>query len=121
MTRLSRPARLFLIRPLVQLYKIAMSAQVFNPNPIVFSTSKAQRTTEISPHSLWLNDDDQLQVESDDSVEPIDQEEIFGMRVYPFCSQLTIKHLFFQTSSGRSMIQNIQTLLRNCESFLHPK
>ena len=76
---------LFLIR------QFAMSAQVFNPNPIVFSTSKAQRTTEISPHSLWVNDldDDQLQVESDNSLEPIDQEEIFGMRVYPFYSQFS--------------------------------
>jgi hypothetical protein len=56
-----------------------MLAEVFNPNPIVFSTSKAQRRTEISPHSLWVNDDSQDEIEPDNSVEPIDQEEIFGI------------------------------------------
>jgi hypothetical protein len=56
-----------------------MPAEIFNPNPVVFSTSKAQRRTEVSPHSLWLTDDSQKEVEPDDSVEPIDQEEIFGI------------------------------------------
>ena len=55
-----------------------MPAEIFNPNPIVFSATKAQRRTELSPHSLWVDDDGRDEVESDNSVEPIDQDEIFG-------------------------------------------
>ena len=55
-----------------------MLTEIFNPNPTVFSTTKAQRRFELSPHSLWVGDDAQNEIEPDNSVEPIDQEEIFG-------------------------------------------
>ena len=55
-----------------------MLTEIFNPNPTVFSTTKAQRRFELSPHSLWVGDDAQDEFEPDNSVEPIDQEEIFG-------------------------------------------
>jgi hypothetical protein len=62
--------------------------EIFNPNPVVFSATKAPRRTELSPHSLWVDDDGQDELESDDSVEPIDQDEIFG-KITPPRSNLT--------------------------------
>jgi len=53
--------------------------EIFNPNPVVFSTSKASvRKTDLQAHSLWINDDSQSDIDTDDAVEPIDQDEIFG-------------------------------------------
>lgn len=53
--------------------------EIFNPNPVVFSTPKASvRKTDLPAHSLWINDDSKSEIDADDAVEPIDQDEIFG-------------------------------------------
>lgn len=55
-----------------------MPAEVFNPNPIVFSTAKSDsRKLELSSQSLWLDDPSSSESESDQA-DPIDQHEIFG-------------------------------------------
>ena len=55
-----------------------MPGEIFNPNPVIFSTAKAQgRQSDLLAHSLWI--DDPLSSEDDaDDLEPIDQDEIFG-------------------------------------------
>lgn len=66
-----------------------MPAEVYNPNPTVFSPAKsAGRKSEYSGQSLWL--DDKVQTEDDaDQVDPIDPEEIFGScRSNPFLINL---------------------------------
>ncbi|KAF9030783.1 FAM96B protein [Panaeolus papilionaceus] len=56
-----------------------MPAEVFNPNPIVFSTAKSDsRKLELSSQSLWLDDPSSSESESD-QVDPIDQHEIFDL------------------------------------------
>jgi len=100
-----------------------MPAEIFNPNPVVFSTTKAQRRTELSPHSLWVDDDGQDEVESDNSVEPIDQDEIFG-KITPLQDLIRPDNQPirpFQISFALSMTQNIRILSRNCESCQHRK
>lgn len=61
-----------------------MSAEVFNPNPTIFVTSKARKQAyaTLKPHSLWLddrvgNEEDEYD-QSDEAQEVIDQDEIFG-------------------------------------------
>lgn len=55
-----------------------MPAEVFNPNPVVFSPTKSlARKSELLAQSLWLDEptssDDEV-----DELELIDQEEVFG-------------------------------------------
>lgn len=55
-----------------------MAGEIFNPNPVVFSTSKnSGRKADVSVHSLWIVDTNQIEEETDE-VEVIDQDEIFG-------------------------------------------
>ncbi|PPR05996.1 hypothetical protein CVT26_005718 [Gymnopilus dilepis] len=56
-----------------------MPGEIFNPNPVIFSTAKAQgRQSDLLAHSLWI--DDPLSSEDDaDDLEPIDQDEIFDL------------------------------------------
>lgn len=61
-----------------------MPGEIFNPNPTIFSTSKTQRKTEQLSHSLWINDDPHPDADPDDVLQPIDQDEIFGI----ICFQL---------------------------------
>ncbi|CAA7265356.1 unnamed protein product [Cyclocybe aegerita] len=57
-----------------------MPAEIFNPNPVVFSTSKSGKKPDLSPHSLWINDDPENdENDADEVVEAIDQEEIFDL------------------------------------------
>ncbi|TFK27337.1 FAM96B protein, partial [Coprinopsis marcescibilis] len=55
-------------------------AELFNANPVVFSTFKASssRLNEKLSHSLWLNDNSDTEDEEND-VEEIDQNEIFDL------------------------------------------
>ncbi|KAF9533519.1 hypothetical protein CPB83DRAFT_845415 [Crepidotus variabilis] len=54
--------------------------EIFNPNPVVFSTAKsAGRRSDLSPHSLWINDDSGSDSEVEDKIEPIDQDEVFDL------------------------------------------
>ncbi|PPR03526.1 hypothetical protein CVT24_007012 [Panaeolus cyanescens] len=53
-----------------------MPAEIFNPNPVVFSTVK--RKLDVSAQSLWIDDVLLSEQESDDP-EPIDQNEIFDL------------------------------------------
>ncbi|KAF8968408.1 hypothetical protein BDZ97DRAFT_1800445 [Flammula alnicola] len=56
-----------------------MPGEIFNPNPVVFSTSKAAgRQADILTHSLWINDTSSSEDEADE-VEAIDQDEIFDL------------------------------------------
>lgn len=59
-----------------------MPSEIFNPNPTIFTPSKAStRRRAHLDNSLWPeeeNDHDSAIDDSDD-VEPIDQEEIFGI------------------------------------------
>jgi len=88
-----------------------MSSEVFNPNPIVFSTTKssARRKPSSSSHSLWIAD----KAESDygsDEVEVIDGEEVFGLyRALIPTSLLTPLFVFWalQNSFDRLVTQNI--------------
>lgn len=55
-----------------------MAGEIFNPNPVVFSTFKISgRKADASVHSLWIHDTDQSDDETDE-VEAIDQDEVFG-------------------------------------------
>lgn len=55
-----------------------MTGEIFNPNPVVFSTSKTSgRKLDATVHSLWMEDTSQSDDETDE-VEAIDQGEIFG-------------------------------------------
>ena len=55
-----------------------MTAEIFNPNPVIFSASKSSgRKVNTSVHSLWMDDVNQSDDETDE-VEAIDQDEIFG-------------------------------------------
>ena len=59
----------------------AMPAEIFNPNPVIFSAPKsAGRLSDLSAHSLWINDSSISEDEADER-EPIDQDEIYGMRL----------------------------------------
>jgi hypothetical protein len=56
-----------------------MPTEIFNPNPIIFSSTKVLgRKSELLSRSLWIDepvsDDDEV-----DGVELIDSDEIFGM------------------------------------------
>jgi len=56
-----------------------MPAEIFNPNPVIFSASKsAGRPSDLSAHSLWINDSSLSEDEADET-EPIDQDEIYGI------------------------------------------
>jgi len=58
---------------------LTMTAEIFNPNPVVFSASKSSgRKVDASAHSLWL-DDTNLSDDETDEVEAIDQDEIFDL------------------------------------------
>lgn len=60
---------------------MASRGEIFNPNPVVFSTTRGSgRKSELSPHSLWINDDSGSDSDGEDKVEPIDQDEIFGAK-----------------------------------------
>jgi len=56
-----------------------MTGEIFNPNPVVFSTSKTSgRKLDATVHSLWMEDTSQSDDETDE-VEAIDQDEIFDL------------------------------------------
>ena len=56
-----------------------MAGEIFNPNPVIFSASKnSGRKADVSVHSLWIDDENQFEDETDE-VEVIDQDEIFGI------------------------------------------
>jgi len=56
-----------------------MPAEIFNPNPVIFSASKrAGCLSDLPAHSLWLNDDSFSEDEADET-EPIDQDEIYDL------------------------------------------
>lgn len=56
-----------------------MAGEIFNPNPVVFSASKnSGRKADVSVHSLWIDDTNQIEDETDE-VEAIDQDEIYGI------------------------------------------
>jgi hypothetical protein len=60
-----------------------MAGEIFNPNPVVFSASKnSGRKVDVSVHSLWIDDTNQFEEETDE-VEAIDQDEIFGIPSIP--------------------------------------
>ena len=60
-----------------------MPAEIFNPNPVIFSASKSVgRPSDLSAHSLWINDSSLSEDEADET-EPIDQDEIYGMHSQP--------------------------------------
>lgn len=55
-----------------------MAGEIFNPNPIVFSSSKPTgRKSDIAAQSLWIDEIPELDDGVDD-VDLIDQDEIFG-------------------------------------------
>jgi len=62
-----------------------MSSEVFNPNPTIIATAAptARKRAARARHSLWLSDDnsddDILDSADDDTPEPIDADEIFGL------------------------------------------
>ncbi|KAG2020832.1 FAM96B protein, variant 2 [Coprinopsis cinerea AmutBmut pab1-1] len=55
-------------------------SELFNANPVVFSTTKpsSSRLAEKSAQSLWLYDNSDTEEEGNE-VEEIDQDEVFGM------------------------------------------
>ncbi|RDB24090.1 hypothetical protein Hypma_008705 [Hypsizygus marmoreus] len=56
-----------------------MPAEIFNPNPIVFSPAKPTgRLADLHAQSLWINDTTEPEEGADD-VDPIDQDEIFDL------------------------------------------
>ena len=76
-----------------------MSAEIFNPNPTIFITTKLRSPSAFSKgNSLWLDDGDDSDLEErrDDSpeIEDIDREEIFGSFVYFFLIYANINTSF---------------------------
>lgn len=90
-------------------FSFAQMPEIFNPNPVVFSTSKASnRKTDLSAYSLWINDDSKSDNDADEAVEPIDQDEIFGENRFSFVF----------TSSSETYISS--DLIRNIYDPEHP-
>jgi len=59
-----------------------MPAEIYNANPTIFISSKgSSRKPDLEHHrSLWLDDSDQdSEGDNDDTLEPIDQDEIFDL------------------------------------------
>ncbi|KIM49503.1 hypothetical protein M413DRAFT_109768 [Hebeloma cylindrosporum] len=57
-----------------------MPAEIFNPNPVIFSAPKsAGRLSDLSAHSLWVNDPSLSEDDEADETEPIDQDEIYDL------------------------------------------
>jgi hypothetical protein len=54
-----------------------MSSEVFNPNPTIFVTPNTS-TRRPARNTLWMTDSDDSSYESDDEIEPIDGDEVFG-------------------------------------------
>lgn len=76
-----------------------MSAEIFNPNPTIFITTKSRSPSTFSKgNSLWLDDGDDSDLEErrEDSpeIEDIDREEIFGSFVYFFLIYANINTSF---------------------------
>ena len=98
-----------------------MAGEIFNPNPIVFSTSKTSgRKLDASAHSLWIDDANKPDDETDE-VEAIDQDEIFGTACLdPIPAKLTLTVVSLeQISFARYTTQNIRTPLKSCVLFQH--
>ncbi|KAI0792821.1 hypothetical protein C8Q75DRAFT_751584 [Abortiporus biennis] len=58
-----------------------MSAEIFNPNPTIFATTKS-KTTYAKPSSLWLDESDESdedELDGNNEREEIDQDEIFEL------------------------------------------
>ena len=57
-----------------------MTGEIFNPNPVVFTSSKALSQKRPDGRSLWLTDSLASDEDTDgsDDAEPIDQDEVFG-------------------------------------------
>ena len=59
-----------------------MSSEIFNPNPTVFTTSRSKSTHAFCKgNSLWLDNHDDEPLDFEDSqevLEEIDQDEVFG-------------------------------------------
>ncbi len=80
--------------------------EVFNPNPTIFATSKANKAAHFAkPHSLWLEEEDsdleQEYEDNSDEVEAIDQDEIFGA----CCS--TYSYVLYLPSPCSDLIRSI--------------
>ena len=74
-----------------------MPAEIFNPNPVIFSAPKsAGRLSDLSAHSLWINDSSLSEDEADER-EPIDQDEIYGMHFHRLASSSFPVHETLQT------------------------
>ena len=54
-----------------------MQSEIYNANPIVFNTTKRNKTQKCPKVSLWVDDDEDSDNERD-VVEGIDSEEVFG-------------------------------------------
>lgn len=64
--------------PNILLYHLkVMSNQAFNANPTVYTSKKAHKSALPSKKSIWIDDVEEEEDESDE-VEPIDQDEVFG-------------------------------------------
>lgn len=61
----------------------AMPAEIFNANPTIYASSKShtRKSNLDNGRSLWIEDVQDVEDDSDE-VEPIDQDEIFGGRIY---------------------------------------
>jgi hypothetical protein len=59
--------------------------EIFNPNTVIFASSKTSNRKTRVAKSLWLGENDDSMLDDLDEVEPIDQDEIFGqsMSAYP--------------------------------------
>ncbi|KZP32549.1 FAM96B protein [Athelia psychrophila] len=55
-----------------------MSNQAFNANPTVYTSKKAHKSALPSKKSIWIDDVEEEEDESDE-VEPIDQDEVFDL------------------------------------------
>jgi hypothetical protein len=52
--------------------------EIFNPNPVIFASSKTSNRKIHVEKGLWLGENDDPILDDLDEVEPIDQDEIFG-------------------------------------------
>ena len=71
------PDRFALLQVCTSISK-TMSNQVFNANPTVYTSSKSHKTKSGLSSKLWIDDVEEEDDESDE-VEPIDQDEVFGV------------------------------------------
>jgi hypothetical protein len=67
-----------------------MNGEVFNANPTVYASKRSTRKSKFEAgQSLWIDEQYQPEPSSESEVEPIDEDEIFGVSLASLTPKLT--------------------------------